>query len=246
MFDKKDLDDLKNRAKKAVENVKTEAQNLHSTVNEKLDEKISGGNNLSEKGSEYLSNSTLNKSVQLILEKSIKQAEDFVDKFFRPYDVHEILSPTYMDYIINELKQKQISNPSNEVYTYELAVLYFNKKEDQLALQELRKLKKQEFVNLLKPAADLSNLSDEAFLKYYQLNKESVRRARIYRFIRHYASLCFNRGEFAKSLQDLELACSLNPTSIELNEMLLATYKRLNRDNDALLQTEILKLLRGK
>jgi hypothetical protein len=247
MLSKGLFENIKDKAKVIYNDAQKEAQNTLGDLKKeiikaqdkivaKIDEQISEENNLSLKDDNLVSNATFNKAAQLLIEKSTKQAEQFLDKYIRPYDVHEITNSVFAKQIIEEIKCKNKDGKFNDIYYSELAVLFINLSEFDNALEYIEKISNPTEKNDLMFAFESCKMNDSSFLTEYEKHTELLIKLRIYLLSRRYSDLCLNNKQFSKAKESIEKCCLLNPTSIKDQKDLLQCYQQLNEEYSAKIQ----------
>lgn len=245
MFNKSMFDNFKEKAQQSFEDIKKEAIKVQESIEDKIEEQISSKNNLSLKDENFVSNSSINKAAQLLIEKSTKQAEQFLDKYIKPYDVCEITDPEFAKIIINEINNK-IKNNDNDKYLYELAVLYINTHDIMNAVNCINNFKNENDKNELSIAIEISNMNDIPFVINFEKNKELLINLRIYAIFRRYVDLSIKNKNYLKAKEIVEACTQLNPTSLQDQKNLLQCYEELGESKYAKLQNIIVRNLENK
>lgn len=240
MFSKNLFNELKSQAQKTFEDIKSEAKKGLEQIEKKIDEQISTKNNLTTKDESFISNSTVNRAAQLLLEKSIKQAEQFIDKYVDPYDVCEILQPEYIKEIISEIKSK-IEDGNNDHYYSKLIILYMNLNEFNQANACISNLSDEQLKQKFSIVYKIGLMKDSDFMREFERNLDLILESRIYSILRRYADLCLKFNKFTEAEKILEACCLLNPISEKDHNDLLICYQKLNKQDFLLLHKEIIR-----
>jgi len=227
-------------AQEVAKEVMKESKNINDKVKQKSNSDSSSQNTLVKYGEDYVSNPTISKAAQLIYEKSIEKAEQFIDKYIRPYNVFEIIEPEFAKEIVNDLELKIEKGKKTDQNYFELTVLYINLNDLYLALEASKNIKDPNIKDRLKLALQISQLGNNDFIEFYDKNIISISDSNIYNIFKRRAKLALEVNDYTSARSAMELCCVLNPISQTDQSDLLLCYEKLGESNLVQIQKDIL------
>lgn len=216
--------------------------NLFDKADKFFDDNRSNKNDLSGNSNMH-SNSKVNKAVQYLIEKGIEKAENVVYKIIKPYEVLEILDPTYANIIITDILNQLPKFDEKDQLYLDLFIININMNNFLDAKKYYNNILDTNIKNKYKIIIKLISLDDNDFYDYFNSNYSSLLELSIYNILRRFSNIAFAKNKFNEVLTVIEKCCKLNPLSKSDQNDLLHCYSKLNLMEHYKIQKEILTVI---